>query len=242
MIKPSTPPTAQALRDARLAKALQHAPDADALPSPALRKTIKTIATSAIGVSARGQLDTKNSWWHSWWASTGSARGPWGGALATLVLGSIITAMWYGQEVPDEKVRYSGEAAKVVSADASAPAPAPMQERAATTTPLAKSAAQEAMPAAKMKVPVPPEQLTVPAAPTVFAEKSKEQPANDVAAESRAADASHWQCLADGGRSGRSGCCHACSHPCACLCCYCFCSSRERISRLLAQITSSHPY
>jgi hypothetical protein len=65
-----------------------------------------------------------------------------------------------------------------------------MQERAATTTPLAKSAAQEAMPAAKMKVPVPPEQLTVPAAPTVFAEKSKEQPANDVAAESRAADAS----------------------------------------------------
>jgi hypothetical protein len=166
------------LRDARLAKALQHAPDADALPSPAIRDTIKTIASSAIGISASGQLHAKTPWWKTLWVSTGSTRGPWGGALATLVLGCIITALWYGQEVPDEKVRYSGEAAKVVSADASAPAPTPspaparMQERAATTAPLAKSAAQETIPAAKMKAPVRSEEATAPAAPAVLADKA----------------------------------------------------------------------
>jgi hypothetical protein len=171
-----------ALRDARLAKALQHAPDADALPSPALRDTIKTIAASAIGISASGQLHTKTPWWKTLWVSTGSTRGPWGGALATLVLGCIITALWYGQEVPDEKVRYSGAASDVVRAEVAAPvpaaapatpapaaaprpapAPAPMQERAATPSTSTQSAANEAAPAAA-KVAAAPALAQAPAA------------------------------------------------------------------------------
>ena len=155
------------LRDARLAKALQHAPDADALPSPAIRDTIKTIAVGALEISAKGRLHAKTPWWKTLWVSTGSARGPWGGALATLVLGCIITALWYGQEVPDEKVRYSGAASDVVRAEVAAPvpaaapaapapaaaprpapAPAPMQERAATPSTSTQSAANETAPAA----------------------------------------------------------------------------------------------
>ena len=175
-----------ALRDARLAKALKHAPDADALPSPALRDTIKTIAASAIGISASGQLHTKTPWWKTLWVSTGSTRGPWGGALATLVLGCIITALWYGQEVPDEKVRYSGAASDAAHAEVAAPAP--MQERAATPSTSTQSAANEAAPAAA-KVAAAPALAQAPAAAPApaMASRARSDEAATPQAEQRAA-------------------------------------------------------
>jgi len=198
-----------ALRDARLAKALKHAPDADALPSPALRDTIKTIAASAIGISASGQLHTKTPWWKTLWVSTGSTRGPWGGALATLVLGCIITSLWYGQEVPDEKVRYSGAASDVVRAEVAAPvpaaapatpapaaaprpapAPAPMQERAATPSTSIQSAANEAAPAAARAAATPALAQAPATAPSMASRAQSDEAATPKAEQSAAAPSS----------------------------------------------------
>jgi hypothetical protein len=200
----TAPQSTADLRDARLAKALQHAPDANAAPTPALRDTIQTIAASAISARAAGPLPGKVSWWRRLWASTGSARRPWGGALATVVLGSIITAMWYGQKVPDEQVRYRSAAPE--AAPASVAAPAPMQERVPTLAPLAKSVDKQTPPTEKaateqlrVQAPTraqtnelataPEEKRAAPAAPPAMADKAQDQVATEAAPARREADA-----------------------------------------------------
>ena len=129
------------LRDARLHKALAHAPDRDALPAPGTRNTIKNIATGVMPTRARARFDAKIPWWKALWEKTGRAgragrgghaSGPWNAAFATLLLGGIITLIWQGQEVP-EAVPDQRPAGQRVP-DAALPAPAvepraPMAER-----------------------------------------------------------------------------------------------------------------
>jgi hypothetical protein len=112
------------LRDARLAQALQHAPDSDAQPRAATRDAIKNIAARAVHPGARASNHHQPSWWERCWHSMAQTRGPWGGALATVVLGCIITLMWYEQELPTPALPPTApDRAPEVPAPAAAPAP-----------------------------------------------------------------------------------------------------------------------
>lgn len=117
------------LRDARLQKALAHAPDGDALPAPRTRNTIKNIANSVIPTGARAEFEAQMPWWKTFWEKTGRAglggraRGPWNAAFATLLLGGIITLIWQGQPVPDAVPDERPAVAKSAPA-AATPAPA----------------------------------------------------------------------------------------------------------------------
>jgi hypothetical protein len=91
------------LRDARLAKALAHAPDADDVPSAATRGAIRKIAERPINTWANRPKDQEVPWWKALWAQSGRRAGNWQAAFATVVLGGIITLLWHGRELPDEK-------------------------------------------------------------------------------------------------------------------------------------------
>ena len=107
MTGPRTADPRTDLRDARLHKALAHAPDADALPAPSTRITIKNIAASAMPTEAKAEFESQKPWWKRYWEKAGRAgigghaASPWNAAFATLLLGGIITLIWHGQPVPD---------------------------------------------------------------------------------------------------------------------------------------------
>lgn len=124
------------LRDARFKRALDHAPDTALKPSDATREAIKSIAfeVSAVAVPVPVKLALQTSPWPRlarWWrgSPTGSSHMPWNAALATVVLASLITLLWYEQPVPqavpdDAPAQAAGHAAAEISAPASMPAPA----------------------------------------------------------------------------------------------------------------------
>lgn len=150
------------LRDARLAQALQHAPDSDAQPREATRDAIKNIAARAIHPGARASNHHQPSWWQRCWYSMAQIRGPWGGALATVVLGGIITLMWYEQELPTPALPPTApEMATEVPAPAAAPAPTSASE--ADSTPQHALAPLSTL--GKTAAP-PPEAAREAAAPT----------------------------------------------------------------------------
>jgi hypothetical protein len=146
------------LRDARLKKALAHAPDALDEPSQAIRKTIRTTASDAIATKGSARLDANPSWWKRFWASTGRASSPWNAAFATVLLGSIITLVWYGQEVPDAAVDERLVASPKVQGNAppaaTAPLPPTVQTPPATATVPAPSVEPAQPPLAK-SIPSP---------------------------------------------------------------------------------------
>jgi len=99
------------LRDARFKRALDHAPDAALRPSDATRAAIKSIASGANTEAGAGALRAPVQSAHSaplwqrvarWWRAgeSGSRHMPWNAALATVVLASVVTLMWFDQPVP----------------------------------------------------------------------------------------------------------------------------------------------
>ena len=152
------------LRDARLHKALAHAPDADALPAPSTRYTIKNIAANVVPTGARAIFETKKPWWRAFWEKTGRAglrgraSGPWNAAFATLLLGGIITLIWHGQPVPDAVLDERPAAPQVP--DAAQPAPAvvpPVPVAVPAPSPAAPTAptAPKDVPLASVPAPAP---------------------------------------------------------------------------------------
>lgn len=139
------------LRDARLQRALDHAPDAQLSPSALVRENIKKIASNQAKTGAIAQFDTQLPWWTRWWRASGQARGPWSAAMATVLLGGIITLIWRDQEVPgaapQNKVAQMPEAVQAASA---AKAEAPEIAKAA---PAAANAPNAAMPPVAAKAP-----------------------------------------------------------------------------------------
>ena len=118
---------AENLRDARLAQALQHMPDAHMQPSAQTRHAVLQEALRAAGV----KIHKKSRWWHVWLGQPGQ-RVPWSAALASLAVVGFITVLWYGQDVPDAVPERSKEGAapaperKVASVPSSQPlSPAP---------------------------------------------------------------------------------------------------------------------
>lgn len=132
------------LHDARLRRALDHAPDRDAVPAAHTREAILKMAhnLAAASAPAAGPAVEAAPWWRRLFGG-GSPRSrmPWNAAFATVLVATFVTVLWHREPVPD--ARLDGEA-QVAGAPASAPptqsaeapavaaAPAPAAEPAAT--------------------------------------------------------------------------------------------------------------
>ncbi|MBC7620152.1 MAG: hypothetical protein H7293_14430 [Candidatus Saccharibacteria bacterium] len=104
-----------ALRDARLAQALKHMPDAHLQPDPQARSAVLQAALRALdSAPATAQnahrmegslkLNASTSAWQKGWfwlLGQPGQRMPLTGALASLLVASMVTLMWYDQDVPD---------------------------------------------------------------------------------------------------------------------------------------------
>ncbi|WP_244883823.1 hypothetical protein [Variovorax paradoxus] len=116
-----------ALRDPALRRALDHAPDSDALPDPRTRDAIRKMAHNLAPVPAAAPAAEDEGaapWWRRLFGGGGGshARMPWNAAFATVLLATFVTVLWHREPVPD--ARLDGEA-RVASAPAAAPEAAP---------------------------------------------------------------------------------------------------------------------
>ena len=114
-------------RDAWLAEALRHAPDADALPPPAVSEAIlrEARAKARSGVAAQVAAKHDARWprrlWH-WLGQPGAAA-----SLAGVMVAVLVGVMWRGQPLPEPMApRDEAPAASVASRPPPAPAAAPM--------------------------------------------------------------------------------------------------------------------
>ncbi|MFM9880425.1 MAG: hypothetical protein ACKVOO_08470 [Burkholderiaceae bacterium] len=92
------------LRDARFTRALQSAPDQDAVPAAASREAVLRSARLALAqdraqAGAPTEPGSRAGWWR-WLAPAEGSGAPWKAAFATLLLGGFITLLWQGQEPP----------------------------------------------------------------------------------------------------------------------------------------------
>lgn len=107
------------LRDARLRRALEAAPDAQAQPPQATREAVRAAAAQAL------RKPRAQPWWKRLFAG-GGERMPWNAAFATLVLATLVTVLWQGQDVPGLREEPAEAApAEAPTAGASTPAPVP---------------------------------------------------------------------------------------------------------------------
>ena len=87
------------LRDARLKKALEAAPDADVRPAPSVAQAILTAARNVLPTAVPKKAPTR--WWLLLWQSMGQPRSPWGAAFATVLVAVLVTVMWVREPIPD---------------------------------------------------------------------------------------------------------------------------------------------
>ena len=116
------------LRDARLARALEHAPDvlADTRPEALRRESILRAAHDAV---AQAPATPPAPWWlrcAEWFrAGAGPGRMPWNAALATVLLAGFITLLWREEPVPSAQTDGPAPAARQEATAAPPAAPAP---------------------------------------------------------------------------------------------------------------------
>ena len=146
------------LRDARLKKALDFAPDAQDLPASRTRQAINERAHQAIAP------EPKPAWWRRLWSGAGTPSAPWNAAFATLALATLVTVMWQGREIPDAKP----DSARVDLPAPTAPTPPPVVTDQPPATPAPRSApatpARKAESAVVAKGPPPAQAPPAPAA------------------------------------------------------------------------------
>ena len=112
------------LRDARLKKALEAAPDADVRPAPSVAHAIRTAARNALPTPLPKEASV--SWWLRLWQSTGQPRSAWGAAFATVLVAVLVTVMWVREPIPD--VRPIAPTAAPTATPATPAADAPLPE------------------------------------------------------------------------------------------------------------------
>lgn len=105
------------LRDARLRRALESAPDADQRPNQETRRAVLEAARKASAPPPRA------SWWARLWQRMGERSLPWNAALATVVLATLVIVLWREREIPGARpdVAPTSEPAPVAQAPAAAP-------------------------------------------------------------------------------------------------------------------------
>ena len=126
------------LRDARLAQALQHMPDAHMQAGAQARLAVLQHAQEALASTPRpadSAAPPARRWWHWLLGTSGRQRTShtaWGGALVSVLVASFITLMWYDQPVPDASPDMPVSMGKAESAG-----PATTTSTAASTAPAA---------------------------------------------------------------------------------------------------------
>ncbi|OYT91511.1 MAG: hypothetical protein CFE43_12770 [Burkholderiales bacterium PBB3] len=178
------------LRDARLAQALKHMPDAHMQPDPQTRNAVLQAALKALedapetpkqannAVDTQPQVDGVPGWrkaWH-WLLGQPGQRVPLTGALASLLIASFVTVMWLGQEVPDAnpesvsvaEANYGGKTEKAAKAENASASPSPSNTTAQQATEPPQASAPPAARAVLTPAPAPapaPSPTAAPAAP-----------------------------------------------------------------------------
>lgn len=115
-----------ALRDPVWRRALDHAPDHDALPDPRTRDAIRKMAHNLATTTATPPPAAAPWWQRLFGGGQTHARMPWNAAFATVLVATFVTVLWHREPVPD--ARLDGEAsAPAPAAVPPAPAPAPAQ-------------------------------------------------------------------------------------------------------------------
>jgi hypothetical protein len=144
------------LRDARLRKALHEAPDAALQPPQRTRDAVHAAAHAAVQPA-----------WRRWWRSAGDHRTPWGAALATVALATLVTVMWEGRGIPGARREAAPETAPIPAAQA------PALEAASVPAALPGTAASEPHGPAAVAPSAPP---VSPAKPGAAAVPLRERP------------------------------------------------------------------
>jgi hypothetical protein len=147
-----TPP--EKLRDARLAHALKHMPDAHMQPNSQTRSAVLQEAARALA-STRPAVpgSVLRRWWHALAGQPGR-RVPWSAAFASLAIVSFITVLWYGREVPDAAPENSPVVRPQAADDTAVARSAPGKEVKAPATVVAQAPVRaEARPAAPSAAP-----------------------------------------------------------------------------------------
>lgn len=109
------------LRDARLQRALQEAPDAQLRPHARTRGRVLEAARQAVAPAP------PPAWWKALWSAMGNSRAPWNAAFATVVLATLVTVLWYDREIPgprSDSPRPEQPAPTAAPAQPAQPAPA----------------------------------------------------------------------------------------------------------------------
>ncbi len=162
-------------RDAWLAEALRHAPDAQAAPPAALSEAILRQARVAAR-PAGAALPTRSPWATAWaWL----ARPPVAAGFASVMVATLVGLVWWDQPIAPTLARAPAigapppptVAAPPPAAAVPAPAPAPALEK-----PARDAAKSEAEPAAQRKLAAPkPMQPTIEQAPARSAVSAPER-------------------------------------------------------------------
>lgn len=159
MTKPVPPPTY--LRDARLHKALEHAPDAHAAAPAAIREAILRQARhahhAAAPIPTPSTAASPPPWWKRMLGSPPRAHRPWNAAFVSVLLAGVIVGLWWDQEVPGPQPEAAPrdlpaatpppdtEAPAPVRPPSPSPSPAPAPATAPQSTPApARTEAREA--------------------------------------------------------------------------------------------------
>ena len=94
-------PESTHLRDARLHKALEHAPDAQAAAPAAMREAILRQARHAAApVPGSPTTAPPSPWWKGILGSVSGAGRPWNTAFASVLLAGVVVGLWWDREVP----------------------------------------------------------------------------------------------------------------------------------------------
>ncbi len=177
------------LRDARLRRALEHAPDNEALPEARTREAILKMAHNlAAATPPAATVPAAQPWWRRLFGGgEARARMPWNAAFATLLVVGFVTVLWRQEPVPDARLdgeaRVGGTVAEAPPAPREAPAVVPeaRPEAAAPVAPAAPSgaAAEAAGNADTVRRPSAPA-AAAPRAPAPQAER-RQAPAEPIA-------------------------------------------------------------
>lgn len=168
------------LRDARLARALEHAPDAHLRPDATTRAAVLAAARKA--VEPAGTEVPKQGGWRSWFGASrgGRARMPWNAALASLLVAGFVTLLWRGEPVPEARMESEpaarseeqppasaspavsdvAESSQIVTEAAKVPAGGPPEVPSAVPAPVPARATK---PAPALKAPAAPTRAPAPA-------------------------------------------------------------------------------
>ena len=161
-----------ALRDARLKRALDSAPDAQLQPDARTRQAIHARAHAAIApVTGRG-------WWRRL-LGPDHHRMPWAAAFATVVMATLVTVLWHDREIPGARPD-AVTAQAPVAAPQPQPQPQPQPVPAATPAPrvpsgVASAPAMRARPSAKPAPGGAPRQEGSTQAPPPIAAPARER-------------------------------------------------------------------